>query len=180
MAKKYKGDRINATYRHEFYQEGKDLPFVGYSKFVGNEEAQNKEELLENYISRMFRNGYFESSYAMDFYTNYNRGNHQDSLLVSINQQGYSLHNGAELFAQVDDMLKRFFANKGNPDAQNAILANRKRMGFEAKHWFDFNKKFANREELIQHCKTIKQKFGEGQHTRCTGYYFKMIELQNL
>ena len=178
--KKYVGDRINATFRHEFYQQDKSLPFVGYSKFVGNNEAQNKEYLLEQYISRMLRNGYLEKSYAMDFFTNYQLGNNKDLLLVSINSTGYTLSNGAELYTQVDDMLKRYFQNLGNSEAQTQVLANRKRMGFQAEYWYDFKKQFANKNELISHIKRIKEKFGDEQHSRCKGYYFKMIELQNL
>ncbi len=178
--KKYVGDRMNATFRHEFYQADKALPFVGYSKFVGNNEAQNKEYLLEQYISRMLKNGYLEKSYAMNFFTNNNRGNDSDMLLVSINSMGYTLFNGVELYSQVDDLLKRFFQARNNPEAQTQILANRKRMGFQAEYWYDFKKKFKDRAELIAHCKLIKEKFGEGQHSRCTGYYWKMIELHNL
>ena len=53
-------------------------------------DANNNRQKVELEIT--IRNGYFESSYAMDFYTNYQQGNHRDNLLISINREGYSVH----------------------------------------------------------------------------------------
>ncbi len=177
-----KGDRHNATFRHEFYQDDRENPFVGYSKFIGHNEAKNKEELLESYISRMLRNGYLESSYTMDFFTNNKYGNNTDLLLVSINQNGYALMHGAELYSSLDFFLKNYFIARKNPNfkEQVQVQASRKRMGFEAKVWYNFEKKFKDKQELIDHIKVIIEKFGEDQRTRCTGFYWKVIELQDL
>lgn len=176
-----KGDRMNATYRHEFFQEGLDLPFVGYSKLLGHDEAQNKEYLLEQYISRMLRNGYLDRSYALIFLTNTKQGNQYDNELVTITEAGYTLTNGAELMPHLDKMLKFFFHNRRNPDAPKQVTASRTRIGHQAKFWYDFEKKFRDKAELVEHIKLIKEKFGDKeQHVRCLGYYWKMIELQNL
>ncbi len=181
MTQKFpKGDRMNATYRHEFYQESRSLPFVGYSKMLGHDEAQDKEYLLEQYISRMLRNGYMEKSYCMDFFTNYQRGNEKDLLLVSINSTGYELTNGAELYPHLNNMLKHYFANINNPEKRDEVFANKKRMGFQAEFWYNFQKTFTCKAHLVEYCAEIIKKFGEGQRSRCKGYYFKVLELQNL
>lgn len=175
-----KGDRINATYRHEFFQENRSLPFVGYSKLIGHDEAQNKEYLLEQYVSRMLRNGYLEKSYCMEFLTNNKQGNNTDYVLVSINSQGYTLTNGAELMPHLNNMLKTYFHNLRNPEAQKQVLSSRTRMGFQAEYWYDFKKQFSSKDELVNHIKTIKEKFGDQQHQRCVGFYWKIMELQAL
>lgn len=181
MTQKFpKGDRMNATYRHEFYQEARSLPFVGYSKMLGHDEAQDKEYLLEQYISRLLRNGYLQKSYCMSFFTNYQHGNNDDLLLVSITSTGYELSNGAELHPHLNDTLKRYFQNLNNPEKQNEVLANRKRMGFQAEHWYDFKKVFNSKQALVDHCSEIIKNFGEGQRPRSKGYYFKVLELQDL
>lgn len=175
-----KGDRLNATYRHEFYQEARTSPFVGYSKMLGHAEAKDKEHLLEQYVSRMLKNGYLDRSYCMNFYTNNQQGNGEDDLLVSINPQGFVLHDRTQLFPHLRDLLTRFFANKDDPDKQFAVVSNRKHSGSQVQSMYDFKLKFRDRDELAEHCKKVKEKFGEGQHERLKGYYFKMIEIHNL
>jgi hypothetical protein len=180
MSKFPKGDRLNATYRHEFYQMDRTSPFVGYSKMIGHQEAKDKEHLLEQYVSRMLKNGYLDRSYCMNFYTNLQQGNDQDTLLVSINPQGFVLHDRAQVFPHLKDLLTRYFANLGNPDKQFAIVSNRKHTGSQVESMYDFKLKFSDRNELVAHCQKVKEKFGDGQHERLKGYYFKMIEIHNL
>ena len=181
MANVPKGDRMNATYRHEFFQKDRDLPFVGYSKLIGHEEAQDKDYLLEQYVSRMLRNGYLEKSYCMTFFTNNKQGNNSDDVLVTITEGGFDLSGSAELNHHLKDMLSLFFQNRRNPDAQQRVLSSRTRIGHQAKFWYDFEKQFASKQALIDHIKLIKEKFGDKeQHARCVGYYWKMVELQGL
>jgi hypothetical protein len=180
MSKFPKGDRLNATYRHEFYQQNRTSPFVGYSKMIGHAEAKDKEHLLEQYISRMLKNGYLDRSYCMNFYTNDKLGNDRDVLLVSINTQGFVLHDRAQIYPHLRDLLTRFFANKDDPEKQFAIVSNRKRTGTQVESMYDFKQKFNDRDELAAHCKKVKEQFGESQHERLKGFYFKMIEINNL
>lgn len=180
MSKMLKGDRLNATYRHEFYQQQRQSPFVGYSKMEGHNEANDKEHLLEQYIARMLRNGYLDRSYAMNFYSNDKTGNGNDTLLVSINPTGYELHDRSQLFPHLKDMLNRFFAAKNDPTKQFEIISNRKHTGSQVEAFFKFDLNFKDKQALVDHCTKVIEKFGESQRPRLKGWYFKMLEIHNL
>ncbi|PWK27208.1 hypothetical protein LV89_02023 [Arcicella aurantiaca] len=174
-----KGDRLNATYRHEFYQEQRTSPFVGYSKMLGHAEAKDKEHLLEQYISRMLKNGYLDRSYCMNFYTNNQQGNGLDELLVSITPFQFQIHGAAQLFPHLKDMLQKFFANKNDPTKQQQYLASRKRSGSQVEPFYDFKLTFTSEQALIDHCNEVIRRFGEDQRPRLKGWYWKMREINN-
>jgi hypothetical protein len=175
------GDRHNSTYRMRCRQPQRDTPFVGYSKLVGHNEHINKEILLEKYIERMLNNGYLERSYLVEFLTNRNIGDNYDDVLVSLDLEGYELYGDAKLHPFLDDMLKRFYANRKNkdPNSQIKIYSNRKRTDSQD-DFFNTKLKFNNKQELRNYYKKAVELFGDEIKSRAKGYCYFMIEHLNL
>jgi hypothetical protein len=174
------GDRMNATFRMAAYQAERVAPFVGYSKMVGNAEAQDKDHVLEQYIFRMLRNGYLERSYCIEFYTNYQQGNDQDTLLVTLLDHEYVLGDDALTNPYLKNTLDRFYAKRSNPNTDNAMIANRERAKSGLELMFSMKRKFFSKEDLIKHGDEILRKYGEGQRLRLRGWYNQMISINNL
>jgi hypothetical protein len=175
-----KGDRTNATFRMVAYQSHRVAPFVGYSKMIGNPEAQDKDHVLEQYIFRMLRNGYLERSYCIEFYTNYQQGNDKDTLLVTLLNSEYQLGDDVLTNPYLKNTLERYYAKRSDPKTDHAMIANREKTKSGLELLYSFKRKFFTKEDLITHGEEILRKYGEGQRLRLRGWYKQMIEINNL
>jgi hypothetical protein len=175
-----KGDRINATFRMVAYQAHRDAPFVGYSKMIGNPEAQDKDHLLEQYIFRMLRNGYLERSYCVEFYTNFQQGNDQDTLLVTLLDKEYQLGDDVLTNPYLKNTLDRFYAKRADPTTDHDMIANREKAKTGLELAYSFKRKFYSKDDLIKHGEEIIRKYGESQRLRLRGWTKQMIEINNL
>ena len=175
------GDRQYATYRHEILLANQKVgTFTGYSKFKGNDEANDKAKLLLDYISRIVRNGYLLKSYEISFYTNKNFGNDYDDLLVQLYPHTFEVHGAAKLNIGLTHFLKTLYETIKAHGAAAATEQSKSMVTYTKKpsidQLFRFDKdRFPNHEALAAFC---KQCIAEGQNrNRVEGYYYKCMEI---
>lgn len=157
---KFRGDRRNATYRHQIYLDN-GIVLTGYSVSQGRNEPLNKETCLTDSVLRLIHNGYVFKAYYLAFYTNKNQGPENDDLLLELGKNGFIAHGCAQLIPRLISSLNDVYAEmRSVPDAESWASIRRElprpRIDKHLENQlFDFKQIFRTKDDLVAHCREL-------------------------
>ncbi|MCX6216588.1 hypothetical protein [Spirosoma sp.] len=173
---KLRGDIENATYRWVLRLENGKI-FDGYSKIVGHDEKQDKEELLIDCIQRLGNNGYFKKCFIMEFYKREFMHKSQDTLLLELYSFDFKAHGEAKLRLPLMEYLSRVYErikNGGEPDFK---ALKPEPIPFRAREQDDFEftkNRFPTLDHLVTYCAEYLLWEKHYPRNRVEGWYHKV------
>lgn len=173
-------DQVNSTYKHIIYLAPgqKRSKLDGYSKGLYLSESADKTYVLIQFIQRIFRSGYFDSSRVqrIEYFRNNHDGLGYTDFILILEPKTFHFTGDLELVnnQRFTDWLRKFYGmiNKGIVD-QAALAVKPERI--EEKDVFSLTyRRFNTEQELLNHChKCGTRKYPQGM---IDNFYLKYRE----
>jgi len=179
---KFKGDIALSTYRWRIFMNhqttGEELIIEGYSKDVDSAEKADKQELLQDCISRLCNCGYLDKCWYWVIFKREFMGKQSDTMILEMNPNGFMAHDYLTLDVSTINFLERLYTARrtsttGTLQYKDLIPA-RKTPQQKEKEDFTFSlEKFPDQTKLADYCRNVLLvKYSRNQ---VVGWYHKCV-----
>ncbi|MVM29918.1 hypothetical protein GO755_07730 [Spirosoma sp. HMF4905] len=167
---KFVGDRELSTYRWVIWlNNDKQTVIEGYSKDVNSCEKEDKQQLLQDCISRLGNKGYLDKCYYWVIFKRQFTHKDTDTMILELNPHGYLAHDSLTLDISTLSWLDRLFtARKTNTQGilnYKDLLPQRLSPQQIRKADFEFTlERFPTKNHLGDYCRNVLlAKYGRNQ-----------------